>query len=123
MNPKQQKAKHEQVFTIDLGFCVCIVSGLERYYRVHDGLHFAWQAYCKHLLQNIYLYKYVAGCKLFARFQTRALYEDPSPLYVHCPGLMKLLTISIFAFIVLDYICLKLDIIIIIIIIIIISPC
>ncbi len=83
----QQRQKHEQLFTIDYGFCVSIGSGLECYYRVHDGLHSARQAYCKRLLQNVYVYKYVAGCKLLARFQTWALYEDPSPLYVHCPGL------------------------------------
>jgi len=103
--------------------CVCIGSGLECYYRVHDGLHSARQAYCKRVLQNVYLYKYVAGYKLLARFQTRALYEDPSPLYVHCSGLQattyKTSNNFIFAFfIVLDYICLKLFIYIIIIIII-----
>ncbi len=104
--------------------CVCIGSGLECYYRVHDGLHSARQAYCKRVLQNVYLYKYVAGYKLLARFQTRALYEDPSPLYVHCSGLQattyKTSNNFIFAFfIVLDYICLKLFIYIIYIIIII----
>jgi hypothetical protein len=92
--------------------CVCVGSGLECYYRVHDGLHSARQAYCKRLLQNVYLYKYVAGYKLLARFQTRALYEDPSPLYVHCSGLQattyKTSNNFIFAiFIVLNYICLK----------------
>ncbi len=90
---------------------MCTGSRLECYYRVHDGLHSARQAYCKRLLQNIYVYKYVAGYKLLARFQTWALYEDPSPLYVHCPGLEATYKTSnnfIFSsFIVLDYICLK----------------
>ncbi len=90
---------------------MCIDSGLECYYRVHDGLHSAREAYCKRLLQNIYVYKYVTGYKLLARFQTWALYEDPSPLYVHCPGLQATYKTSnnfIFAFfIVLDLICLK----------------
>ncbi len=110
---QQQRQKTWTGFYNWLGFlCVCIGSGLECYYRVHDGLHSARQAHCKCLLQNVYIYKYVAGYKLLARFQTRALYEDPSPLYVHCPGLQAIYKTSnyfIFAFfIVLDYICLKL---------------
>jgi hypothetical protein len=61
-------------------------SRFECYYRIHDGLHFARPAYCKCLLQNIWIHKHDTGCKLFARFQAWALHENPSPLYVYCPG-------------------------------------